>query len=82
MLSLPAAAAGLLAGAGLAHVLVPAVTLTSAATSPVPPVLVVFPLAWALPLALVVAAIPVMVAAVSVARRPDPAAELRTAQAS
>jgi predicted lysophospholipase L1 biosynthesis ABC-type transport system permease subunit len=82
MLSVPAAAAGLLAGAGLAHILVPAVTLTSAAAPPVPPVLVEFPLGWALALAAVVAAIPVVAAAVSVARRPDPAAELRTAQAS
>jgi hypothetical protein len=82
MLSLPAAAAGLLAGAGLAHVLVPAVTLTTSAAPPVPPVLVEFPLGWTVWLALAVAAIPVAVAAFSVARRPDPAAQLRAAQAS
>jgi FtsX-like permease family protein len=82
MLSLPAAAAGLLAGAGLAHALVPAVTLTTDAATPVPPVLVELPLAWSLLLALAVAAIPVAVAAFSVARRPDPAAQLRAAQAS
>lgn len=82
MLSLPAAAAGLLAGAGLAHALVPAVTLTTDAAIPVPPVLVELPLAWSLLLALAVAAIPVAVAAFSVARRPDPAAQLRAAQAS
>jgi hypothetical protein len=82
MLSVPAAVAGLLAGAGLAHVLVPAVTLTSTGSRPVPPALVIYPLGWAVALAVVVAAIPVVVAAVSVARRPDPAAELRAAQAS
>jgi len=82
MLSLPAAAAGLLAGAALAHALVPAVSLTTDAATPVPPVLVELPLAWSLLLALAVAAIPVAVAAFSVARRPDPAAELRAAQAS
>lgn len=82
MLSLPAAAAGLLAGAGLARALVPAVTLTTDAAAPVPPVLVELPLVWSLVLAIVVAAIPVAVAAFSVARRPDPAARLRAAQAS
>lgn len=82
MLSLPAAAAGLLAGAGLAHLLIPAVTLTPAATAPVPPVLVEVPLGWVAGLAVAVAVIPVLVAAVSVARRPDPAARLRLAEAS
>ncbi|HEY7432518.1 MAG TPA: FtsX-like permease family protein [Streptosporangiaceae bacterium] len=82
MLSLPAAAAGLLAGLGLAHALVPAVTLTTDGAAPVPPVLVEFPLGWSVLVALAVAAIPVAVAALSVARRPDPAAGLRAAQAS
>ncbi|HEY6279159.1 MAG TPA: FtsX-like permease family protein [Streptosporangiaceae bacterium] len=81
LLSLPAAAAGLLAGAVLAHLLVPAVTLTTAATTPVPPVLVEFPWRWAVVLALAVAVIPVVVAAVTIAHRPDPAAQLRAAQA-
>jgi hypothetical protein len=81
MLSLPAAGAGLLAGVLIAHLVVPAVTLTTAATLPVPPVLVEVPLGWAALLALAVTAIPVAVAAVTVALRPDPASQLRTAEA-
>jgi ABC-type antimicrobial peptide transport system permease subunit len=81
MLSVPAAAAGLLAGAGLAHVLVPAVTLTATAARPVPPVTVVFPVWWLVWLALVVAALPVVVAAFTVVLRPDPASTLRATQA-
>jgi hypothetical protein len=82
MLSVPAAVTGLLTGAGLAHVLVPAITLTPTAGTPVPPVLVEFPLGWAVVLAAAVAAIPVAVAAITVVRGPDPAAELRAAQAA
>jgi hypothetical protein len=81
MLSLPAAAVGLLAGAGLAYLIIPAVTLTPAATAPVPPVLVEVPLGWVALLAVVVAVMPVLAAAVTVARRPDPAARLRLAEA-
>jgi hypothetical protein len=81
MLSLPAAAVGLLAGAGLAHLIIPAVTLTPAATAPVPPVLVEVPLGWVALLAVAVAVIPVLAAAATVARRPDPAARLRLAEA-
>ena len=76
-LSLPAAAAGLLAGIGLAHVLVPAITLTTGSTEPVPSVLVIVPLGPAVALALVTAAGPAVAAALSVLRRPDPAAQLR-----
>ena len=76
-LSLPAAAAGLLAGIGLAHLMVPAITLTAAAAAPVPWALVIVPLGPALALALLTAAVPVAVAALSVLRRPDPAAQLR-----
>ena len=47
-----------------------------------PPVLVEIPLGWAVLLAAAVAALPVLAAAASIARRPDPAAELRTAEAS
>jgi hypothetical protein len=82
MLCLPAAAAGLLAGAWLAHLLIPAVTITPAATTPVPPVLVEVPLGWAIGLAVAVAVIPVLVAALTVARRPDPAAQLRATEAA
>jgi ABC-type antimicrobial peptide transport system permease subunit len=76
-LSVPAAAAGLLAGIGLAQLLVPAITLTTDAAQPVPPALAVVPLGPAVALALVVAAGPVAAAALSVLRRPDPAAQLR-----
>jgi hypothetical protein len=76
-LSLPAAAAGVLAGIGLAQLLVPAITLTADAAMPVPWALVVVPLGPAVALALVTAAVPVAAAALSVLRRPDPAAQLR-----
>ena len=76
-LSLPAAAAGLLAGIGLAHLMVPAITLTADAAAPVPWALVIVPLGPALVLALVTAAVPVAAAALSVLRRPDPATQLR-----
>ncbi|HEX5292525.1 MAG TPA: FtsX-like permease family protein, partial [Streptosporangiaceae bacterium] len=82
MLCLPAAGAGLLAGIGLAHLLIPAVTVTAAATVPIPPALVEVPLGWAIGLAVTVAVFPVLVAAVTVARRPDPAAQLRAAEAA
>jgi ABC-type antimicrobial peptide transport system permease subunit len=81
MLSVPAAAAGLLLGAGLAHLLIPAMTLTASAAAPVPPALIYLPLGWAAGLAVVVTAIPVLAAAATVARRPDPAAQLRAAEA-
>ena len=76
-LSLPAAAAGLLAGIGLAELLVPAITLTADSAAPLPWALVIVPLGPAVALALVTAAGPVAAAALSVLRRPDPAAQLR-----
>ena len=76
-LSVPAAAAGLLAGIGLAWLVVPAVTLTAGAADPVPPALTIVPLGQAAALALVIAALPAAAAALSVTRRPDPAAQLR-----
>jgi ABC-type antimicrobial peptide transport system permease subunit len=76
-LSLPAAAAGLLAGIGLAHLMVPAITLTADSAAPVPWALVILPLGPAVALAFVTAALPVAAAALSVLRRPDPAAQLR-----
>jgi FtsX-like permease family len=75
--SLPGAAAGLLAGIGLAWLIVPATTLTGGSTKPVPSALVTLPLGPAVALALVTAAGPVAAAALSVLRRPDPAAQLR-----
>jgi hypothetical protein len=82
MLSVPSAVAGLILGVVLAELLVPAITLTSAATQPVPPVLI--QLAWSqiLPLALAVAVLPVIAAGLTIARRPDPAAELRAAESA
>jgi ABC-type antimicrobial peptide transport system permease subunit len=59
----------------------PAVTLTSGAATPFPPVHVVVPLGWTVLLALGIAAVPVLAAAVAAAYRPDPAAELRAGEA-
>ena len=81
MLSLPAAVAGLVLGVVLAELLVPAITLTSSATTPIPPVLIEFGWAQTVALALAVAVLPVMAAALTIARRPDAAAELRAAEA-
>ena len=81
MLSLPSALAGLALGVVLARLLVPAITLTSSATTPVPPVLIQFSWSQTLPLALAIAVLPVLAAALTVARRPDAAADLRTAEA-
>ena len=82
LLSLPAAVAGLLLGAGIAHLLIPAVTLTASATAPVPAALIKLPLGWAAGLGAVVTAIPVLAAAATAGRRPDPAAQLRAAEAA
>ena len=82
MVSLPAAAAGALIGVGLARLLVPAVTLTSGATAPFPPVRVVVPLGWTALLALAVAAVPVLAAAAASAYHPDPAAQLRAGESA
>ncbi len=82
MLGLPSALAGLALGAIIAELLVPAVTLTATAGSPVPPVIIQFNWAQTLLLALAVATLPVLVAAAVIARRPDPAAQLRTAEAA
>jgi hypothetical protein len=82
MLSLPAALAGLVLGVVLAELLVPAITLTSSATTPVPPVLIQFNWSQTLPLALAVAVLPVLAAALTIMRRPDAAAELRAAEAA
>ncbi|HEY2549518.1 MAG TPA: FtsX-like permease family protein [Streptosporangiaceae bacterium] len=80
MLSLPSALVGLALGAAISGLLVPAITLTTNATRPVPAAVAEFDWSLALPLALAVAVLPVLVAAVTVARRPDPAASLRTAE--
>jgi ABC-type antimicrobial peptide transport system permease subunit len=82
MLSLPSAALGVVLGIVVARLFVPAVTLTSSAAQPVPPALTLYDLPQAVPLALLVAIVPAAAAAVAVLRRPDPAAELRTAEAA
>jgi hypothetical protein len=79
MLSLPSAVAGLILGIVLAELLVPAITLTSAATTPVPPVLIQFSWVQTLPLALAVA---VLSAGLTIVRRPDAAAVLRAAESA
>jgi hypothetical protein len=80
MLSVPAAAAGVVIGVVLAHLLVPAVTLTTGAGAPFPPVQVVIPWGWTLLLALGIAAVPVLAAAAAAMYRPDPAAQLRAGE--
>ncbi len=82
MLSVPSALAGLVLGVVLAELLVPAITLSPAATTPMPPVLIQFGWSQTLPLALAVAVLPVLAAALTIARRPDAAAELRAAEAA
>ncbi len=80
LLSIPAAGTGLLLGGVLARLLIPAVTLTTNATRPVPPVLVEFSWLRAALLAAAVAVVPALAAAAATARRPDPAASMRTAE--
>jgi hypothetical protein len=82
MISGPAALIGLALGIGLAHLLIPAITLTATAGLPVPPVLVRLPAVWVALIVIAVPAIPVLAAAISTLRQPDPAAELRTAEAA
>jgi hypothetical protein len=62
--------------------LVPAITLTAAARQPVPPPVTLFGLPEVITLAAVVAVLPAVAAALVMARRPDPAAELRAAEAA
>jgi hypothetical protein len=82
MLSLPSAVAGLALGAFLAELLVPAITLTSTAAAPEPPVLIEFGWGPTLGAALVLAVLPVLAAALVMVRRPDLAASLRAAEAA
>jgi hypothetical protein len=82
LLSVPAAALGLLLGIVVAWLLVPAVTLSPAAQVPVPSPTTLFDLPQTIPLAVAVAVLPALAAALVVFRRPDPAAELRAAEAA
>jgi hypothetical protein len=82
LLSVPSAALGLVLGTIVARLLVPAVTLTTTAQQPVPPPVTLFDLPQTVPLAALVAIIPALAAALVMVRRPDPAAELRAAEAA
>jgi hypothetical protein len=82
LLSVPAAALGLLLGTVVARLLVPAVTLSPTAQVPVPPPITMFDLPQTIPLAAAVAVLPALGAALVVFRRPDPAAQLRAAEAA
>jgi hypothetical protein len=81
LISIPATAVGLVIGVVLARVMVPALTVTATGAVPVPPALLALPLGWVLPLAAALAMVPVVAAAVTALRQPDPAAELRAAEA-
>jgi hypothetical protein len=82
LLSVPSAVLGLVLGTVVARLLVPAVTLTATAQVPVPPPDTLFDLSQTAPLAAAVAVLPALAAALVIFRRPDPAAELRAAEAS
>jgi hypothetical protein len=77
MTAVPAAAAGLLLGVLLSSLVVPAVSLTAQAVHPDPPVLVLVPWPLAIGTAAIIAAMPVLAAAVSATRRMTAAAMLR-----
>ncbi len=82
LLSVPAAALGLILGTVVARLLVPAVTLSPTAQTPVPSVITMLDLPQTIPLAVAVAVLPALAAALVVFRRPDPAVELRAAEAA
>jgi hypothetical protein len=77
MLSVPAAAGGLALGLLLARLIVPAVTLTSGASQPVPSVLVEVPMLPVLVIAAAVAITPVAAAGISILRGTATVARLR-----
>jgi hypothetical protein len=79
--TVPAAAFGLAIGFVLAHLVVPALTVTATGGLPPLPVLVTMPAGWIILIAAGLPAVPVLAAAVATVRRPDPAAELRAAEA-
>jgi hypothetical protein len=81
LVSLPAAAVGLAIGVILAHLVVPALTVTATGGVPPLPVIVTLPALWVSVIAVGLPAVPVLAAAVTAVRRPDPAAELRAAEA-
>jgi ABC-type antimicrobial peptide transport system permease subunit len=76
LLAVPGAAAGVALGAVLAHLIVPALTLTPTGDVPALPVLVEVPWLMAAGLAAIIAAFPVLVAPVT-GRASDTVAVLR-----
>ncbi len=82
LVSIPAAAVGLAIGTVLAHLVVPALTVTATGGLPPLPVIVTLPVGWVILIAAGLPAVPVVAAAVAAVRRPDPAAELRAAEAA
>ena len=82
LLSVPAAVLGVILGTVVARLLVPAVTLSPAATLPAPPPVTLFDLPQTLSLAAAIALLPVLASALIMIRRPDPAAALRAAEAA
>jgi hypothetical protein len=81
LVSLPAAAVGLAIGIVLAHLVVPALTVTATGGLPPLPVIVTLPAGWIILIAAGLPVVPVLAAAVAAVGRPDPAAELRAAEA-
>ncbi len=77
LLAVPTAAAGLLLGALLSRLIVPAVNLTAQAAAPIPPVLVHVPWAACAAVAGVIAATPTLATALAGLRRPQAAVRLR-----
>lgn len=82
LIAVPAAAVGLGLGIALGYAMVPVLTVTATGAAPVPPPAVAVPYAWVLPLAAALALVPVIAAAAGTMRQPDPAAELRAAEAT
>jgi FtsX-like permease family len=78
MTAVPAAAAGLAIGVILSQLIVPAISLTAAAGHPDPPVVVQVPWLLAAGIAVLIAAMPVLAAALPAMRGPAVAAMLRT----
>ena len=72
-----AIAAGLVLGAVLSRLIIPAVSLTAAATHPVPPVLVEIPWRLAVTLAVLIVAVPTVAVAFAATARGSTAARLR-----
>jgi ABC-type antimicrobial peptide transport system permease subunit len=77
MVAVPAAAAGLLLGFVLGRLLIPSITLTPAATRPVPPVVVQIPWVPVAAIGVVVAAAPVVAALLAIPRTAATATRLR-----